>query len=75
MFAEVLEKLQTPEPRKKCKIGRWLDTLSENDRKDADAIFTLDIGEMRLTKAINQFISVSRDTVRTHRDLRCGCHR
>ena len=75
MFKEVLEKLQEPEPTKRCKIGRWLDTLSEDDVKDAEAIFTLPIGEVRLTNAINEFIPVSRDTVRNHRDKRCGCHR
>lgn len=75
MLRDALENLQEPEPGKLCKVGRWLETLDEDDRADADAMFSLQVTDVKLTETLKKFTDVSRDTVRLHRAGRCGCRR
>ena len=73
LLRDTLERLQEPQ-QKRCKLGKWLESLDEEDRIDAETMLSLEINDFQMTEELRPFIHISRDTVRLHRDELCVCH-
>lgn len=67
MLAEARERLKQQEPpRFCCKVGRWYDLLSPEDKADFDAIVGMNISAQRRYAEIEDIVDFGVSTFRYH---------
>ena len=69
-----LKALQEPVTTQ-CKIGDWIDSLSEDDQAAVADMFGMEISDIKLHAAITPIFRVSREMLRQHRGMSCRCFR
>lgn len=66
--------LKAPPAPTQCKVGDWIDSLSEDDQADvAEMLGMEEVSDLQLHSALSPIFKVSREIIRQHRKMTCRC--
>ena len=73
---ESLQSLDRDDTVHQCKLGKWVASLSKEEREEVEQVFnTLDLNVSKFTLILRPYFEVSRFSVDQHWKKTCRCYR